>query len=215
GGYVALPLVGLFAARRQVFRRDSPWLLPALIWLFLLPTSVLSFYKMGGSSNSLNGVLYLAPMASLAAVGWLRDFRPSASSVWLATAVWVVTVPHLLVSPLLPLRPLTVHLETGEILARRFPGRIFFPWNPLLTFYTEGRFYHTEDGLNVRRVSGAARPPAAIRRDLPPAWSITAIPGWRDSGVYKQLQPPDARLGFFGKWTIYTWSPPPGQGTPP
>jgi len=66
----------------------------------------------------------------------------------------------------------------------------------------------------VRQVSDPARSHDSLRRDLPLSWSFTAIPGFRDYGVFKKLQPPDAHLGFFGRWTVYSWSLPADQTAP-
>ena len=218
-GYLIFPAAGLLVWRRHIFDRASPWLMPALVWLFLLPTALLSTFGNGGSSNSLNSVLYLFPVAALTAVTWLRQRSPRTAAAWLAAGVVGVLTQQLSFSPLVPLHPLTAHLRTGETLARQFAGQIYFPWNPLLTFFAERRFYHVEDGLYTRQVAAAARPPAAIARDLPPAWALTALPGWRDYGVYKTLHPAEAQLGFFETWTVYTWKrpgpPPPPSPTPP
>jgi hypothetical protein len=208
-GYVALPVAGVVAGRRALFTRTSPWLLPVLVWLFLLPTALLSFYGNGGSSNSLNNVLSLFPLAARSAVAWVQQRTPRLAPTWLAATAAAVTLQQLSFSPLLPVRPLTAHLVIGDALARKYPGQIYFPWNPLLTFFAEGKFYHTEDGLTVRKVSGAARSREALARDLPPTWSLTAIPGWRDYyGVYKELQPPAAQLGYVDRWSVYTWKNP-------
>ena len=212
--YVVLPAAGLLAGRRAVFRRASPWLLPALVWLFLLPMALLSFFGHGGSSNSLNGVLYLFPVAACAAVAWVGRLAPRTAPAWIAAGIVAVLTRQLSASPLLPLRPMTEHLAVGEALARRFPGRVYFPWNPLVTFFAEHRFYHTEDGMMVREITGHGRARADALRDLPPAWSITAIPAWRDYGSFKKLQPADARPGVLGRWSTYAWTPPANGGTP-
>ncbi len=204
-GYVLLPAAGLIVARRAIWKRDSPWLLPGLTWLCLLPGALVSTYRIGGATNSLNSFLYLLPLGAVAIVAALRRFAPRASHAWLAAGILAVLTQQLASSPLLPLRPLTTQLVEAEQLARQFPGRIYFPWHPLVTFFSEHRFYHAEDGLYTRHIAGLPVDPAAARRDLPPAWSMTAIPGWRDQGIYKQLQPPTAQLGFSGKWSVYLW----------
>lgn len=204
-GYVLLPAAALIVGRRAVWRRDSPWLLPALVWLALLPTSLVSIYRIGGATNSLNGFLYLLPLAAATAVARLRRFHPRTAYAWLAAAILAILTQQLSFSPLLPMRPMTTHLAEGESLARQFRGQIYFPWHPLLTFFSEGRFYHAEDGLYTRRIAGLGRDEATAPRDLPPRWSVTAIPGWRDQGSFKQLQPSFAHLGFEGKWTVYSW----------
>lgn len=204
-GYVLLPTLGAIVARRALCQRDSPWLLPMLTWLCLLPTALVSIYKVGGATNSLNCVLYLLPSAALTLVVALRRLTPRASQAWLAAGILAVLIQQMSFSSLLPLRPLTAHLEEAEQLAREYPGRIYFPWHPLVTFFSDHRFYHAEDGLYTRQIAGLGRDRSTASRDLPPQWSITAIPGWRSQGVFKPLQPPAAQLGFVGKWAVYAW----------
>lgn len=208
-GYVLLPAVGVVVARRMVWKSDSPWLLPTLSWLCLLPIGVMAIYKMGGAPNSLNGFLYLLPLGALTVVVRLRQRMPRAAQAWLAAGLLAILTQQLAYSPLLPLRPLTARLVEGEQLARKYRGQIYFPWHPLLTYFSEGRFYHAEDGLYTRSIAGFARQGAAARRDLPPMWSMSAIPGWRSQGAFTQLQPPDAQLVFIGRWSIYVWRPTP------
>ena len=214
-GYVLLPAVGAIVARRTLWQRDSPWVLPMLTWLCLLPTALVSIYKIGGATNSLNCILYLLPPAALALVARLRRLTPRASQAWLAAGILAVLIQQLRFSSLLPLRPLTAHLKEAEQLAREYPGRIYFPWHPLVTFFSEHRFYHAEDGLYTRQIAGLGRNLPTASRDLPPQWSITAIPGWRSQGVFKQLQPPAAQLGFVGKWAVYAWPPVRAPNPPP
>lgn len=204
---VALPLACVVAARRMIFRRDSPWLLPVLMWLFLLPGSLASIYKVGGAANSLNGALHLLPTAALTAVGWLRWATPRTAAAWMAAIALGVLLHQLSAAPLLPVRPLTAHLASGAVLADRFAGQIYFPWNPLLTFYREHRFYHAEDGLSTRRAASHVRTPELTRRDLPASWTITAVPGWRENGAYRELQPTDAQLGALERWSLFFWPP--------
>jgi hypothetical protein len=206
-GYVLLPAAGVIAARRTVWKPDSPWLLPVLSWLCLLPAGVISIYKVGGATNSLSGFLYLLPLAALGVVTRLRPLAPRAAPAWLAAGLLAILTQQLAFSPVVPLRPLTGQLHEAEQLAREFRGRIYFPWHPLVTFFSEHRFYHAEDGLYTRRLVQLGRNAAAARRDLPPEWSMTAIPGWRNNGIFRQLQPPGAQLLFIGKWSVYVWPP--------
>ena len=213
-GYVVLPAAVLIVARRVIWTRDSRWLLPMLSWLCLLPGGLVATYKLGGATNSLNGFLYLLPVGAVSVVAALRRFTPRAAGPWLAAGTIAVLTQQLATAPLLPLRPMTGQLVEAGQLAHQFPGRIYFPWHPLVTFFSEHRFYHAEDGLNTRHLAGLPLDPAIARRDLPPAWSMTALPGWREEGNYKQLQPPTAQLGFRGKWSVYLWpTAPPGSGS--
>ncbi len=206
-GYVLLPATGLIVARRAVWRRDSPWLLPALAWVCLLPTALISIYRIGGATNSLNGFLYLLPLGALAVAVKLRHLTPRASTAWMAALTLAILTQQLAHSPLLPLRPMTKPLIEAEALSRAFPGQVYFPWHPLVTYFCEHRFDHAEDGLTTHGEAEIELSPETIRRYLPPHWSITAIPGWREreQARYKKYQPPTAELRITGKWSLYTW----------
>lgn len=204
---VALPSAGLLVGRRAVWRRDSPWLLPALSWLALLPLGLISLYRIGGAPNSLNGVLYLAPLVAVSTVSRLRRMG-SGGATWGAFAALAVAIQQLASAPLLPLAPLGSYLAQGEALARANAGRIYFPWHPLVTFYAEHRFDHAEDGLSTRRIAGRPIALPAVRKHLPLDWSMTALPGWRESdpSVSRLLQPADARLVILGRWSVFLWT---------
>lgn len=213
-GYVLAPAAAAIVARRAIWRRDSPWLLPMLAWLCLLPTALISLYRIGGAVNSLNGFLYLLPSAALAAVAWLRRFPPRRAHLLLAALIAAVVSEQLARAPLVPLQPLTEHLAEGAQLAREFPGRIYFPWHPLLTYFSEQRIDHAEDGLYTRQLAGYRRSSDDLKRDLPPHWTLTAVPGWRTKGTFASLQPASAQLRFIGKWAVYAW-PPERDSAPP
>jgi len=87
----------------------------------------LSTFKNGGSSNSLNGVLYLLPLASLVAVVWLRRLKPRAAPALLAAAALAVVIQKLSFSPLLLLRPMTTHLKPARPSRGNFPAASIFP----------------------------------------------------------------------------------------
>jgi hypothetical protein len=169
---------------------------------------VLSAFKVGGTANSLTGALYLLPSASLLAVQWLERHRLRRLAP--ALAIGAVLALQFTQIPVVTLRPLTTHLDRAAFLAREFPGQIYFPWNPLITFYSEQRIYHAEDGLYVRQLAGAAVSTEAVRMHLPPRWSVTVFRG-SDSGwgLVQNLHPPDTQRAAFAEWTIYSWPPPP------
>ena len=206
-GYVVLPAWAVVVFRRTVWRRDSDWLLPVLTWLCLLPLGMVSIYKWGGASNSLNGVLYLLPIAALQAVRGFAAWRGSVAQAGGAVAVLIIVSQQLRFAPLLPVRPLTVHLEEAALLAEKMPGQVWFPWHPLVTFLSEGRFDHTEDGLHTRKVAGVGLGPREAGEHLPPQWTTTAVLGWRELGEFRELQPGSAQMAHFGRWTLFIWTP--------
>lgn len=206
-GFVVLPAVAVLVCHRRVFSRQSPWLLPILSWLALLPFGLAAVLKVGGNANSLSGVLCLLPaLALVAATSW--ENRPG-GVLRLAGVVIALNAAQLAFEPARPLRPVTAQLGRADYLAREFPGQIYFPWNPLVTFFSDRRFYHAEDGLYVRAAAGLGGTPALIRRDLPPRWVVTAHPsssgGW---GIVERLQPANASRQAFGEWTLDSWPEP-------
>ena len=203
-GYLVLPAIVVVVSRSAVWRRDSPWLLPVLAWLCLLPTSMVSILKIGGTANSLNGFLYLLPTGALFVASSLRIRLTAIAPALLGAGVAAIVAGQLFSTPHLQLRPVTAHLRQADYLARQFPGQIYFPWNPLVTFFSERRFYHTEDGLYVRYTAQLAPTRAAAWRNFPPRWCVTAMQddGW---GIILQLQPPIATRARFGAWTLWSW----------
>ena len=209
-GYVLIPAVAGVVFRRTLLTRNSPWLLPFLSWMLLLPTGLLSVLKVGGTANSLNGILYLLPVAALALVPALRGRWRLVAPV-LAAGVLAGIALQLSLAASRPLRPVTAHLARADFLAREFPGQIYFPWNPLATFFSDRRFYHAEDGLYVRYAAQLAPSRALARQDFPPRWVVTAYPGESGGwGIIEQLQPRNAQRQRFGEWILDSWPEPVG-----
>ncbi len=207
-GLVLLPAVALIGWHKAIFRRHSPWLLPALTWLFLIPAGLLSAFKVGGTANSLSSALYLLPAGALVLANWMEAgrFRRIAPA---AAAAFVLTL-QMVQNPVIAFKPLVAHLDRASFLAREFPGQIYFPWNPLITFYSEQRIYHAEDGLYVRLLGGQPVSDDNLRKELPPRWCVTvfrrADTGW---GIIERLYPPNTQRAEFAEWTLYSWAPPP------
>jgi hypothetical protein len=206
-GCVLLPATGLIIFRRTVWTKNSAWLLPALTWLCLLPTSIMSIYKIGGASNSLNGFLYLLVPSAVALIASLKRLAPAAAHGLMTAGIFAITTQQLAFAPAVPLRPLTQHLQEADFLAQKYPGQIYFPWNTLVTFFTDRRFYHAEDGIYTRHVAQFGTGAETLLRNLPARWSMTAILRWRNADVFKQLQPSTGPTLLFGNWTLYPTAP--------
>jgi len=211
-----LPIAVLGLLGRQVWHRDSPWLLPALAWATAWPLDLLPLFKNGGSSNSLHSALFFLPAAAT-----LLATQGKGANLWrtglamLATALLAFrlggTTPG-------TWRPLSAHLRQGEFLARNLPGEIYFPWHPLVTYCAERRFDHMEDGLFMRWLAGQPVAGRAIAAYLPPRFHIVAFLRQElDWGLARSLIPPEAQRTEFGLWTLYSWPPaaPAGSSDPP
>lgn len=212
--HVFAPALFLVAARRQVWTRSSPLLLPALLWLAALPPGLAGLLKIGGTINSLHGLLYLLPAALLLPVPATSRRRAGAAVLALAATVLGY---RLLATPTPVWRPLVEHLRQADFLAREFPGQIWFPWNPLVTTYREQRHDHTEDGLVIRQLAGRALDDRRLRENLPPHWRMVALPTAESNwGLARALCPPGAQTTTVGLWTVHSWLPaPPGPPPPP
>ena len=215
--HLLLPALVLLLCRRAVWARESPLLLPSLAWLFALPPGLLSLMKIGGNINSLQGFTLWLPVALLVGLAAARGARRAS---WLLAGAAMVTVALCgtrlagLSSP--PWRPLVEHYRQADYLARSFPGQIWFPWNPLVTIYSDNRFYHGEDGLYVRFLAGHALTQDHARSHLPPQMCVIALPrGAADWGIALSLLPAGARRTEFSLWTLYSWPPGPAAAAPP
>jgi hypothetical protein len=202
--FLVLPAIVMLVARRSVMRTSM--LLPALAWACAIPLGIMALLKLGGRTNSLYSfVLWLPPVLT----GWLA-MRPTTNVRRLALptammAVAALACARVLHAPRLPMKPQTAGHEESARLAARWPGQIWFPFHPLVTLYSEGRYYHDEDGLFVRKGTRWPLKPEHVAAHLPPALTVFAFrTGWSDWGVAKSMLPSNARSSEVGGWTLWT-----------
>jgi len=150
--------------------------LPMITWLLAWPLGVASVFKIGGTNNCLQGLPLWLPaamvVASGAAMGTLGDRRTAKLT---ATAAILVLAMRIGFHPVRIWRPTTDNYAEGMALSRRLPEELWFPWNPLVTIFTEGRLYQTEDGLYIRSVAGLPVPRDTSLSHLPPHMQGMAI----------------------------------------
>ncbi|HTJ78106.1 MAG TPA: hypothetical protein VL357_03845 [Rariglobus sp.] len=208
--HIVLPAILLIWAGRRVWRAEASLLLPAISWLCVLPAGIAGFMTLGGTLNSLQGLHYLLPpliLASLVEISRTRWDSRKALAV-LSLLVLACLGTRIALSPLRPFRPITMQLTQATVFADQLRGRIWFPWNPLITFYSDGHFYHAEDGMYVRFVTGHPITYDQARAQLPPDWTVTALLGQDvDWGIALSLQPVDAISSKAGPWILYFWPP--------
>ena len=83
------------------------------------------------------------------------------------------------------------------------------PIYPLITAYSEGKFYHAEDGLYMRFLADRALTPAHTFAGLPPKLQVIALPrGGTHWGVALALRPANAQTQDFAFWTLHSWPEP-------
>lgn len=215
--HLVLPALILYLGRKRIWTRDSMLLLPSLTWLLALPTSAAAFMKFGGTLNSLQSLTYWLPPALLLGIAATRSWRrPIEALAMAALAAAVLCGVRCVRVKNFPLRPLTAHYRQAANLARQLPGQIWFPWNPLVTIYSENRFYHAEDGLYMRFLAGHPLTLERARQDLPANLCVIALPrGGTDWGIALHLAPANARVDDFGLWTLHSWPPRPGASPAP
>ena len=212
-----VPLALTAGYGRRLLARDSVLLLPSLAWLLSMPAGLAAMLKIGGSLNSLQGFGYWLPPALLLGLALARG-QPRARALAGAAAFAGMAICSVRVwrIPSVSFRPLVEHYQQADFLARRFSHEIWFPWNPLVTIYSENRLYHAEDGLYLRFVAGHALTLSHARQDLPAKMCVIALPrGGTDWGIALSLLPPNARHDDFGLWTLYSWPPETSATAPP
>ena len=103
----------------------------------------------------------------------------------------------------------TRRYDDAMAVARAFPDGVWFPWNPMVTIYSEGRRFADEDGLAVWALANHAISLNALTRHLPPHFTAIALPaGLPHWGVAYELLPAHAHRSQIGEWLIDDWSLP-------
>jgi hypothetical protein len=204
--YLIVPALLVALRARRFFRREHPALAPVLVFTCSIPFDLAGFFSVGGNINSFHSAVYLLPVTTL----WLAGRKPGAKTwPWLAP-VGLVTALTLQFAALwpLPLRPQLTGLRQGAALARQLPRQVYFPWNPLLTYFSDGRFYHVEDGLITRSLAGRPVPSAVVKTHLPSAMCVVAYHRYAIESFVRSLIPTNAKRDTFGEWILLSWPAP-------
>jgi len=197
---VVLPALVLAGWRAHWWKRRSPSSLVALTWLCTLPAGLLGALKIGGSINSFIGFQILLPAMVLTLLTQHR-LRPWLLGLVAIGAAWQAWPPTGA-----PLYPVLQPARDAVAIARMHPDEMWFPWHPLVSWYAEHRFYHSEDGMYVRFITGHPTTFQEVRRRLPPNFSHLAMPhGFSDWGLATSLIPPGASSANYGAWQVYSW----------
>jgi hypothetical protein len=206
--HLGVALVAMILAGRRMFERASALSLATFSWIAALPLGLAAVLKIGGTINSLHGLLYLLPPLVLAVPGWRTRERFVFARFGLALATLIIAGRLATTAPSV-WKPVTAHLRQAEAIAAQLPGEVWFPWNPLVTYYRDHRFDHVEDGLYARAVSGHPLDERELRAHLPPQWSVTALlthsTQWN---LAIELSPANRSVSTLGSWTLYSWTPP-------
>jgi hypothetical protein len=168
---VLVPAVALLAVWRS---RTWPTLeqesgrffrLMALVFVAMLPIGLIAFFKIGGDTNLLHSWQYLLPGAMLVALAGANDSPAGSTRILVVVACGLGLRATQFEA--LPTRPFTSHLAAAEALVRAHPHHLWFPQNPLITFYADGKLWHSEDGIATRHLAGYGLREPDFRRHLP------------------------------------------------
>jgi hypothetical protein len=200
-----LPAAVLLALRRQL-REFAPSLrLPVYAWICTLPLGIAGMLTSGGSHNHLQGFQLLSPAALVAVLAAARSWS-SLAPVLAGVAGLVIGCGKIAVADHAPLQPNLRTVHAASMLQREQPGAVWLPWSPLVTYFAEGRFDHTEDGIYVRFITGHPVSLTHARAHLPPRLRVIMLPtaSW---GVAELLAPQSSREGKIAHWRVLHWEP--------
>ena len=156
-----------------------------------------SFCKIGGDLNALHAWFYLAP--ALVVVILAQDL-PRWDAPVLVAVILLARAPEFRT---LPTSPQTAALVQAEQISRGNPSAVWFPDNPLVTYFTDGKFYHVEDGIATRHLAGLGLREASFRRHLPRHLAGVVYPANQTEFFALQLLPDFNRCVRSGEWTVF------------
>ena len=177
---IALPCAGLVWLRvtgRWPGRNSESgrfFLITVLAFAVMLPVGFAAFFKIGGDTNLFHSWDYLLPGLLLA---WLAAEKGSKAAHYRALGVAAIAIAlrwHDVIS--FPTKPFTGHFDAADQLMTTHPHRIWFPRNPLITYYADGKLWHSEDGVQTRFLANYGLREADFRRHLPPHLEGIAYP---------------------------------------
>lgn len=203
--YLGVPALVMMWQRR-VFFSHAALRLAALAWAATIPLGIMALLKLGGRTNSLYSFPLWLPFVLTTLL--IADHKPGVLQRWLpwgaAFAAIALACLRLLEAPRLALRPQLAPYLEAERFTRELRGRVWFPFHPLITLYSENRYYHDEDGLFVRQTTRWKISPEQAAAHLPPAMQVIAMRnGWNDWGVARKMMPPNAQSSAIGDWTLW------------
>jgi hypothetical protein len=202
-----LPVLMAWLLRNELTHRGHYARLPFFTWAATLPLSLAGTLTIGGDANSLHSLQYVLPLLVLTFCRTASLDRPRAA-IGLALTCFSLLCVRVLQSDSTSLRPNLHNLETAQAIDQHYRGTAWLPWNPLVTYFTRGRFYHAEDGLYIRVVTGLGVSEKDVRAHLPANLSAIAWKSGMSWGFPEIVAPLGAHEQGLGQWRIIEWSPP-------
>jgi len=176
--------------------------LAVLAFITMLPVGMAGYLKIGGDTNLFHSWDYLMPAALLAWLG-TEGCSPRARLRLAAATAFAFGLhgPDFLA---LPVKPLTAHLTVAERLTKAYPHSIWFPRNPVITFYADGALWHSEDGIQTRFLAGYGLRQPDFRRHLPSDLQAVAFPTVVEKPFVMALLAELSESTQVPYWTIFT-----------
>ena len=104
----------------------------------------------------------------------------------------------------LPSRPYTDHFDAAAVLTGRYPQGIWFPQNPMITYYADRKLWHSEDGVSTRFLAGYGIREADFKRYLPSPLQALAYPSVNTFPFSLPLLPEFSEKNRIPYWVFYT-----------
>jgi len=157
--------IGKSYTTKEIIQKND-WLLFVLVALFAVPASVKAYLVPGGVVNHALGLFYFLSLAFARAISGsasedeknivMRSM--SRSGLIIGTVAMIVTYTFFLFDPNRRVAELyqSFHLSHDQAAeyARKNPGTIWFPWNPLSNTIAERRVYHFAYSIYDRILAG-------------------------------------------------------------
>ena len=183
----------------------------ALVFVVMLPVGSIAFFKVGGDINLFHSWDYLMPASLLA---WLARDQVGPAAL---TRLFIVAAGALALRwgdfAALPGQPCRQPFAIAEQLTAMYPHSVWFPQNPVITFYADQSLWHSEDGLSTRWLAGYGVSKSAFLRHLPPNLRAIAYPAANTSPFAVKLLPEFSRKIRWPYWIVYIR--PPGDAPDP
>lgn len=201
------PLFAIIVIGKRLFTKSHPLQLPLLAWLCCLPLGIFGLLTTGGSTNNMQSFhLVAAPLLLVGMSACSRRFDYFYYPLTSALIVGIIGL-RILQANIAPIRPSLTKIEEATALQAAYPQQIWLPWNPLVSYFEDNAFYHSEDGLYVRFITGNPVSVSHAKAHLPPQFRAMAFPH-RDMqwNIANLLAEPNHRTRQMGDWVIYEWS---------
>jgi hypothetical protein len=181
GGWLWWLAAGLgwrWARSRGTIPGGAASLVRLLAWIAVweIPVGLSAAMKVGGGNNSFHALNYGLVAGLVAASAWIAARTAGAGEARLRRQAWlacaVLAIVGIAAGYKFALRREAVwRPDRGQeemlAYARRHPGKLYLPWNPLITIISDGKIYPFDDALLCLWRAGLAPPRDAIRRAMP------------------------------------------------